>query len=418
MTDALRENRQLRRILEISRHMAVTNDLDVLLGTIVEAACEVLDCERATIFLYDAQTRELFSRVASGVDGIRFPVELGIAGVAARQRICVNVPDAYADPRFNPDVDRRTGFRTRNLLAFPLENLQGDLMGVLQALNKRGGAFDAGDEELARVLSAQAGVALERARLIREFAEKQRMQRDLEIARSIQQAYLPKRDPCVPGYEITGWNRSAEETGGDCYDFLPLADGRLAVLLADASGHGIGAALVIAQARSLLRAILHFTDDLPRIAGAINGLLAQDLGDERFVTAFIGILDPRRHTLEYVSGGQGPLLLFSAGGVESRPATGIPFAAIAEFAYGGAARFDFPPGGLLALLTDGFYETESPRGEQFGEARVVEIVQRSLTAPVGQIIARLLEAVQSFADGQVQADDLTAVLVRRTADGE
>lgn len=415
MRAAPRENQQLRRILEISRYMAVTNDLDALLGTIVEAACEVLDCERATIFLYDRQTDELFSRVASGVDGIRFPAERGIAGAAARQRICVNVPDAYADPRFHPDIDHRTGFRTRNLLTFPLENLQGDLMGVLQALNKREGVFDAGDEELARVLSAQAGVALDRARLIREFAEKQRMQRDLEIARTIQQAYLPKCDPSVPGYEIAGWNRSAEETGGDCYDFLPLPDGRLTVLLADASGHGIGAALVIAQARSLLRAMLHFTDDLSRIAGAINGLLARDLGDGCFVTAFIGILDPRRHTLEYVSGGQGPLLLFSGGAVENRPATGIPFAAIADFAYGTTARFDLPPGGLLALLTDGFYETENPRGEQFGEGRVVEVVMQTITAPLREIIARLHEAVQSFADGRPQADDLTVVLVRRTA---
>lgn len=415
MSDALRENQQLRRILDISRHMAVTNDLDVLLGTIVEATCEVLDCERATIFLYDARTDELYSRVAKGVDAIRLPADRGIAGAAARHRMCVNVPDAYADPRFNPDVDRRTGFRTRNLLTFPLENLQGDLMGVLQALNKRDGAFGTEDEELARVLSAQAGVALDRARLLEEFAEKQRMQRDLDIARSIQQAYLPKRDPTVPGYEIAGWNQSANETGGDCYDFLPLPDGRLTVLLADASGHGIGAALVIGQARSLLRGMLHFTDDLSRIAGAINELLARDLGDERFVTAFVGILDPRRHVLEYVSGGQGPLLLFSGGSVETRTATGIPFAAIADFAYGSAERFELPPGGILALLTDGFYETESPGGEQFGEARVIEVIQRHIKAPLREIIERLHEAVQSFADGRPQADDLTAVLVRRTA---
>ncbi|MBW7904996.1 MAG: SpoIIE family protein phosphatase [Phycisphaerae bacterium] len=413
MKDPLREIADLRRILDVARHMAVVNDLDVLLGTIVEAACEVLGCERATIYLYDAERRELYSRVAKGIDAIRFPADRGIAGAAATARACVNVPDAYADARFNPEFDRKHGFRTRNLLAIPLENLDGDLIGVVQAINKHGAAFDREDESLAEALSAQAGVALERARLLEQYAEKQRMQRDLDLARSIQQGLFPKRDPHVPGYEIAGWNRPADETGGDCYDFIPLSGGRLALLLADATGHGIGAALVIAEARSLVRALLSVTDDLARVAVAVNRLLAHDLAGDRFVTAFLGVLDPVRHCVEYVSGGQGPLLLVTREAAVQRPANALPFAVLDELDQIEIGRFDLAPGATLVLLTDGFYEAGDPQGELFGEARVISFIQGRAAEPLGDTIVALHDAIQHFTRNAPQADDLTALLVRR-----
>jgi sigma-B regulation protein RsbU (phosphoserine phosphatase) len=407
------ENEHLRRILDIARYMAVTNDLDVLLGTIVEATCEVLHCDRATIFLFDAETNELYSRVAKGVEAIRFPADKGIAGQAARERACVNVSDAYADPRFNPEVDKKTGYHTRNLLTFPLENIQGDLIGVLQALNKMDRPFGDEDEELARVLSAQAGVALDRGRLLEEFAEKQRMQHDLDVARGIQQSLFPKQNPVIEGYEVAGWNRSADETGGDAYDFIPLEDGRLAVFLADATGHGIGAALIIAQARSLLRALLSVTQDLPTIAAGVNNLLAEDLDDDRFVTAIIGILDPRTHTLEYIAGGQGPLIAVSPDGSETRVANAMPFAVIPGIAYGAPERFELPPGGTLVLLTDGFYEAADPSKQQFGDERVIEFVKGKAAVPLPRLIADLHADIAAFTQGCKQADDLTAVLIRR-----
>lgn len=413
MKDPAREIQQLRTVLDVARYMAVTNDLDVLLGAIVEATCDVLACERATIFLYDSRTDELYSRVAKGMDAFRFPADRGIAGAVAKERICVIVPDAYADPRFNPEVDRKSGFRTRNLLTVPLENLQGELIGVLQALNKTGGCFASDDEELARVLSAQAGVALDRARLIEEYAEKQRMQRDLQLARSIQQAYLPKRNPDVPGYDVAGWNQSADETGGDCYDFIPVADGKLAVLMADATGHGIGAALIIAQARSLVRAMLTITDDLARIGPAVNSLLCQDLASGDFVTAFVGILDPQRHVIEYISAGQGPVLTVSAAGVANHLPNALPFGVMPEVAHNQPVRFEFAPGAMLALLTDGFFETADARGDLFGEARIGELLQRSGGATLEQTITRLHDATRAFAGEQPQMDDLTAVLIRR-----
>jgi phosphoserine phosphatase len=407
-----RQIQNLRRVLEVTRQLAVTFDLTPLLGTIIDAACQVLDCERATVFLFDAATRELYSRVATGGESIRFPADRGIAGAAAQQRVVVNVPDAYADPRFNPEIDKRTGFRTRNLLTFPLENLDGELMGVLQALNKSGGPFTTADEDLARVLSAQAGVALHRYLLLEQYTEKQRMARDLELARKIQQALFPKTSPAIPGYEVAGWNCPADETGGDCYDFIPLDDGRYAFLLADATGHGIGAALVIAQCRSLVRVMLSVTQDLSAVAARVNQMLCHDLMDDRFVTAFVGVLDPQRHRLEYLSAGQGPLLFVSSAGTETRGAGGLPLAILDDFA-AEVEHFDFAPGATAVLLTDGFYEATGPRGEQFGEERLIAFVQRRPDLPLDALVQQLHAEVRQFTNETPQTDDLTAILIRR-----
>jgi phosphoserine phosphatase len=404
----------LRRLLDITRQMAATTDLTELLGTIVTATCEVLECERATIFLYDKPANELFSRVATGTDAIRFPADRGIAGAVAQQRAVINVRDAYADPRFNPEIDRQTGFRTRNLLTFPLENHNRELMGVLQALNRAGGPFTPADENLARDLAAQAGIAIHRYALLEQYAQKQRMARDLELARKIQQQLFPKTNPQVDGYDIAGWNLSADETGGDCYDFIPLPDGRLAILLADATGHGIGAALVIAECRALIRALLSVTQDLPTIAMSVNNILSRDLLEGRFVTAFLGILDPSQNHLDYIAAGQGPLLFVSSAGVEARSADGLPLAVLPDVECP-AATYDFPPGGTAILLTDGFYETDNPAGVQFGDERVIAFIRQRTDVPLDRLIAELHAEIQQFRQEAAQGDDLTAVLIRRRA---
>jgi len=403
---------KLKCILDISRRLAATTDLDELLSMIIDAARQVLDCERATIFLYDPDRHELFSRVATGAESIRFPADRGIAGAAATGRTVINVPDAYADQRFNPQIDHETGFRTRNLLTLPLENLDGDLMGVLQTLNKPAGPFDQTDEDLACVLGAQAGVALHRWRLLEEFAAKQRMARDLELARTIQQAQFPEEAPAVPGYEIAGWNRPADETGGDCYDFVPLPDGRLAIFLADATGHGIAAALIIAQCRALLRAMLSVTTDLPTVVSAVNRLLTDNLTAERFVTAFFGILDPARHRLEYIAAGQGPLLFISPHDLRILPASTFPLA-ICDALDCQPAAFEFAPASTLLLLTDGFYEAASPAGELCGEQRIGDFARANRDLPPARLIDELRDLVDAFVAAGPQRDDLTAVIVRR-----
>ena len=412
----------LERLLGVARRLGATVDLDAMLAAIVDAATTLLDCERATVFLYDATADELCSRLATGIvdspiTEIRFPASRGIAGDVAKTGALVNLPDAYADARFNPDFDRASGFRTRSMLAVRLSDHDDATVGVLQLLNKRTGAFDGRDEEIAGFLGSQAGVAIQRQRLLGHFAEKQRIQRDLNIARSIQQGLLPRERPDVPGFDIAGWNEPADETGGDFFDFLPLPEGRLAVAIADATGHGIGPAIVMAEARALFRALVGGATGLERAVTDIHRLLCLDLPEGRFVTAFCGILSPAAGSFEFLSAGQGPILLFEAasGTVQDLPAQGLPLAFFPDATYEGATRIEMAVGDMLVLLTDGFYEWARDDGESFGEDRVRDVVCQLRDRPATEIIEALYRAVVDFAAGARQADDLTAVIVKRTA---
>ncbi len=415
-----KEIEDLRTLLDVSRQLGATIELPELLGSIVQAAIRVLSCERATVFLYDREANELYSVVAEGTQEIRFSADQGIAGDAARTGQIINVPDAYADPRFNQEIDKKLGFRTRNLLTFPLSDFDGTLVGVLQALNKKpeSVSFSDYDENLASTLSAQAGVAIQRQMLLEAYAVKQKQDRDLELARKIQQELLPKSDPSVDGFDIAGWNRPADETGGDSYDFHALSDDRLLLTLADAVGHGIGAALIIAQCRSLLRAVVSTTShDLPATVAQVNELLYQDLLPEQFVTSFVGILDPASAQLTYVSAGQGPLLVYRAAEKNALelPATSLPIAIAPAVPFEAGEPIAFAPGDMLVLVTDGFFEWSRPgdKGDQFGTKRLIEVIRENDQLPAAEIIQRLYSAVHTFAEGSVQDDDLTAIIVKR-----
>jgi phosphoserine phosphatase RsbU/P len=414
----------LEHLLEVARQLGATVELDPLLEAIATAATTVLDCERATVFLYDTGTEELYSRVATGIEDsamkeIRFPVSRGIAGEVARTGSVITLADAYADPRFNPEFDRQSGFRTRNMLAFPLRGYDSTTVGVLQVLNKRSGQFDGHDEKLVRFLGAQAGVAVQRQMLLQEYAHKQRIQRDLNIARDIQQGLLPRENPEVAGYDIAGWNQPADETGGDSFDFLPLDDGSLAITLADATGHGIGAALIMAETRALFRATARQTRDLQRVVSEVNDLLCLDLPDGKFNTAFFGFLAPAEHTVRFLSAGQGPILVYAAatGAVRELETHGLPLGIMPEAEYDAATVFQLAPGDMLVLLTDGFYEWDRPDGEQFGTERIADLIREHHRLPAAEFIRVVYRTVVEFSAGTRQGDDLTAVIVRRVPAG-
>ncbi|MHC4718028.1 MAG: GAF domain-containing protein, partial [Planctomycetota bacterium] len=215
------------QVLQITRDMVATTDLDELLGVILDSSMKLLSAERATLFLYEPDTDEFVSRIAHGAEEIRFGASVGIAGAAGAGKEVLNIPDAYADERFNQEVDRETGYRTRNILAAPLRDHDGELVGVLEVLNKLGGPFTPEDVILAETLGAQAGVVLQRARLMEHYVEKQRMAQALSIARTIQQDQLPREEPCIEGFDVSGASWPADETGGDVFDWMDLGDGRL-----------------------------------------------------------------------------------------------------------------------------------------------------------------------------------------------
>ncbi|ABA56736.1 GAF domain-containing SpoIIE family protein phosphatase [Nitrosococcus oceani] len=405
----------LLRLLEISRQLAIITDLQKLLAQIEHAALKIFACERATVFVFDHDSNELYSYVASRPEKIRFPARQGIAGECFHNNHIIKVSDAYKDPRFNPAVDDETKFKTHNILSCPLTTHDQTPIGVLQILNKCSGEFNQWDEILLRTLSAQCGVALERQFLLEQFVEKQRLQHDINIARQIQQHLLPKQPPAVEGFDIAAWNQPAEETGGDFFDYHQLIDGRLMLTIADVTGHGIGPALVAAQCHALQRAAFAFLPEIQQVATLVNRLLSEDIPDDRFVTVFFALLSPHNQELVFTSAGHGPILLFQAkdNQIQKLPTHGPPIGIIPNITYEGWDRLCFNQGDMLITFTDGFFEWVNPEGKPFGVERICKIVKNYPTLPAANIIQQIYSELLAYTQGVPQADDLTALLIKK-----
>jgi phosphoserine phosphatase len=406
----------LEAILAVTSKLATPFDLLTMLSEVVSAAKQVLGAEGGSVWLYDAATDELVLEVGTALEPLRIPAGTGIAGACARDRRIINVPDCYADPRFNPEVDKRSGFHTRCLLTLPLVDHKGVLVGVMQVLNKADGVFDTEDELLAAALAAQCAIALQRVRMTEALIEGEKMRQELEMARVVQMSSLPSAMPQVPGYDVFGTSVPADLTGGDTFD-LSLLEKGLLVVLGDATGHGIAPALSVTQMQAMLRIAFRLGADLDTAFTQVNNQLAETMPGDRFITAFIGLLDASAHRLRFHSGGQGPILLYRAATqtfARFKP-TSFPLAAMPLASLRPAIEVDMAQGDILALLSDGLYEYPNLSNEEFGEARVEEILRAHGGKPMAELSGRLLGAVRAFARGAPQGDDMTVVLVKREA---
>lgn len=404
----------LQKVLDITRVMVATVDLHELMELITDRSMELLDAERASVFIYEEETDELVTIIAAGSSEIRIPADKGLAGQAAQSKTTINVSDAYNDERFDSTTDHKSGFHTRNILSIPLCDPQEKLVGVLQVLNKQGGDFSDSDVNLAETLGAQAGVALQRAKLIEHYVAKQEMQRAMEIAREIQRDLLPSGKTLITGFDVAGFSESADDTGGDTFDFLQLQDGRWLLAVADASGHGVGPALVIAQTRAMLRAIAMQGRDVSTILTTANNLLCRDL-QGRFVTCFLGMLDPITAGMTYASAGHGPLLFYDyrRDEFDELAATGLPMGIMDDTDYDQVVAKQFESGDFAAITTDGFFEAANADGEMFGMKRLRDLLRDSRDLPSEEMIEGICNAVEEFTGRKKQADDLTVIIVKK-----
>jgi phosphoserine phosphatase len=300
------------------------------------------------------------------------------------------------------------------MLTLPLVDHQDVLVGVMQVLNKHNGVFDESDEALAMVLAAQCAVALQRVRMTAAVIEGEKMRQELEMARDVQMSTLPSVMPAIAGYDLFGTSRPASQTGGDTFDLSAIDQGLL-VVLGDATGHGIAPALSVTQMHAMLRMAFRLGADLESAFLQVNNQLASTLADDRFITAFIGLLDTATHRLRFHSGGQAPILHFQAATATCarHDPTSFPLAAMPLASLAPAVTLDLEPGDLLVLLSDGIYEYHDVRGEQFGEARVEALLRENHGKTMAELSAILFSAVHAFAQGAPQEDDMTVVLVKR-----
>jgi sigma-B regulation protein RsbU (phosphoserine phosphatase) len=245
-------------------------------------------------------------------------------------------------------------------------------------------------------------VAIQRMQMLSEMVENEKLKRELSVARDIQTRVLPKAVPHLAGYDIAGWCRPANEAGGDIFDIIAMDGNRLMLLLGDATGHGVGPALSVTQVRAMLRMAVRLGADLDAAFRHINDQLADDLPDNRFVTAFLGLLDTEKHRVIYHAGGQGPLLHFHAetGRCEWRGATTVPMGFMSGFPMTAPCTNDLGPGDILGLITDGIFEYENPELAHQHE-------------PMTRLLEKIVHEVERFAGVAPQNDDMTMLLVRR-----
>jgi serine phosphatase RsbU (regulator of sigma subunit)/predicted ester cyclase len=259
------------------------------------------------------------------------------------------------------------------------------------------------------------GATLRKQRLEQEIRERERVEQELRVARSIQQASLPEQVPQLEGWQITPFYRPAREVGGDFYDFLELEDGRLGLVVGDATGKGVPAALVMASARSMLRAIAQALGSTSPgdVLGRVNDALFIDIPANMFVTCFYAILDPKRASLSYANAGHDLPYLWRGGEAVELRARGMPLGLMPGMSYE-EKEIELDSGEGVLFYTDGLVEAHDPKGEMFGFPRLRALIaEHAEEKSLGDF---LMEELYSFVgEGWEQEDDITLLMLERSA---
>src|SRR5579864_5738267 len=382
-------------------------DLDELIDKIVNDIACAFGCVEINVYLHDAERCELVLAGERGCTkhekGHRLKVgKEGLVGYVA----------STGQMRYAPDVRKDAYYiacekNTLSEVAIPL-HVEGELVGVFTVSHSEEDAFSPNQLRLFQSLCNHVAVAVQNAqRFQHERSERQKMSREAQEARAIQQALLPKSSPFIPGFEVSGLSVPVGAVGGDWYDFIDLRDGRWGLVLADVSGKGMAAALLMSATRAMTRSLAENSCSPAEVLTKLNQLLVDDFPSGRFVTMVYAVLDPARGTLTYANAGHLPPLLVDGAGpkflqTEMGLPLGIRHGSFSE------TTVELPEQFRIALYSDGITEATGPDDEEYGPARLAAYVQRPDTCP-----ETLLEDVRKFANGAGLRDDATVIMLRR-----
>jgi phosphoserine phosphatase RsbU/P len=416
---------ELSSIIEATKRLNSTLDLGELIHIILQIATRQTGADRGTVFLLDRDRSEIWSLVGLGLEQhvIRFAADRGIAGWVAREGTAVRLENAYEDTRFEPDIDRRLGFTTRRLLCLPIRNDAGAIIGVLELLNKAE-PFTREDEAFLDALSTHVALALEKAQLHRERIEKEKMERDLALAREIQAGLLPAAPPVWEGIEISVSHRASQMVGGDYYDFLPVtAAGKEALLLvvADVEGKGAASALVMANVQATLHALADHAEPLDKLPATINQKIldgaraSQALGrTTKYLSMFLAFVEDQGRRLRYVNAGHVPPLVVHGDGRREWLETGGMIVGLLPEARYESGSVAMAPGDLLVACTDGITEAMNAAGDEYGRERLAESVSRCRQQSTAEILGKILDEVETHSRGGIHEDDRILLVLKVT----
>ncbi len=407
------ERRALEKevLLDITRALSSPFDLEEVIETIFTSLRQVVDYDAAAIYLVNRKTKllELVSEhgyPTGSEHAFELQVGQGIVGWVAKTGEAVIVPDVRGDARY---VAARA--ETRSELAAPMV-IEGRTIGVFNLESDRDDSYHEGHLELLGAFASQAAVAVERARITGELLERRRLEKELAIAREIQRSFLPGEPPHLEGFDLAGMTESHDEVGGDYYDFIPVSETRLGLAIADSSGKGIPAALLMAGFRMSLLAEIRNEFAIRAIMRKVNVLLYESTDRNKFVTAFYGVLDWSSGMLTFSNAGHNPPILRRRDGrVEHLHEGGVALGVLPEAQYEDRP-IAMRPGDVLVMYTDGVSEAEDENAHQYGTERLERVIAAHAEEDARHILRAIRDDVMAFAGDRGPTDDLTLMVLR------
>ncbi|MET0623495.1 MAG: SpoIIE family protein phosphatase [Pyrinomonadaceae bacterium] len=405
----------LALISKVGVTLLASATLDETLGQVARLVFEAVPAERCLVMLREGEAGELKIRAAEMRD--RRPevgevrVSRTIVEEVVNQGRSVLTSDAQHDPRFRSSTVTFQGIRS--VLAVPL-GVGDRIFGMIYADSPLATSrFSEDHLKVLTTLGSVAAIRVENTRLLEEHLEQQQYERELQLAREIQQRFQPTAPPVVPGFEFQGISFPSYQIGGDYYDFIPCPDGRLVVALGDVSGKGTSAALLMSSLHAAVHAQVASCRPITETVGAVNRYLADNTPANRFVTLFYAELDPLTGALSFINAGHNPpIIAHESGTLEHLGAGGVPLGILPDFDFR-EGRTQLRHGDTLVAYSDGVTETQNPAGEEFGTMRLQEVITQNLDRSAAGLRDKIEAAISAFAQGMPAVDDITLVIVRR-----
>ena len=404
----------LQSIINATRLINSTLDLDELMESIRMIARDELQAEKATIFLGNEENKVLHSAYLEDKNlDINLTFGSGLAGLVAQTGESIIIDDAQNDERFYKGVDEISGYVTRTVVCAPMYNKEQKLIGVFQVLNSNKGKFSESDRRFLEDLSIQAALAIENAFLYAEATKKKKLEAELDLAHDIQQKLLPRSSTQLKGYDIYGVNIAAQAVGGDYFDFIELDPTSLLLALGDVSGKGMAAALLMANLQASLRAQAGIHSEITELTSILNNHIYNSTSSTQYITYFSGVLDVKNNEIKYCNAGHNPpILIKNNGATELLKKGGIPLGFIPDTIYSESV-ISIEKGEILVVFSDGVTETFDVDENEFCESRLAELIHKNKALGSEEITNKIIDELKKFAAGNPSTDDVTLIILKR-----
>jgi serine phosphatase RsbU (regulator of sigma subunit) len=407
----------LALISKVGVALLSSSGLDETLDQVASLVFEAVPAESCVIMLRDEKADGGMKIVVAREKGKVEPIQEVRISRTVMDEVLKNgksvlTADAQHDPRYASQTMALLG--VRSVLAVPLSVDERNVFGIIYADSPTyETTFTEEHLNILTTLASVAAIRVENARLLEERFQRERMERELELATEIQQRFQPSEAPRMDGYEFQGISFSCYEIGGDYYDFIRRHDGKMLIALGDVSGKGTAAALLMSSLHAAIHGQVAARSSLDEVVRSVNQYLADNTPANRFVTLFVAELDPSTGDLKYINAGHNPPLIGRMSGhIEQLSSGGFPLGILpsAEFEVG---ETQLQPGESLVIYSDGVSEANNIKEEEFGMERLMDVVKRNLPSSAAGLRDKVESALSAFTQTAPANDDITLVIVKR-----